>query len=172
MMKQGASALVIALDRSGSMTGAPREAAEDVVATWVRRCVLEGEVFGLVAFDHTAELVVPAARWRDPEGVLAQLVDLRAGEGSDLGAGYLRALREVVRVCDDRAGAVGRVLVVSDGRANRGITTPAGLGRVARQAHAEGIVTSTVGCGGSCDADLLAGLARDGAGSSTVARAC
>lgn len=168
-MNKQSSALVIALDRSRSMAGEPLDAAKREVTALVRRDLGFEDALGVVAFDRSAEVVVPAGRLSDPEVVLARVDALGVGSGSDLGGGYLRALREVIRVADDGAGMLGRVLVLSDGRVDRGITRPDGLLRIARQACAEGIVTSTLACGEAYDGELLAGLARDGGGTFAVA---
>lgn len=151
------------------MVGEPLDAAKAGLSALVRRDLGPADTFGLVAFDRRVQVVVPAQPLGDPGDVLAEIAAVGPVEGTDLGGGYLRALREVIRVAGDEAGVVGTVLVVSDGHVNVGITSPGGLGRIARQACADGIVTSTLGCGPSCDEALLTGLARDGGGTFAVA---
>ena len=54
------AALQIVLDRSGSMDGAPLEGAKKALAGVVAQ-LNPADVFGVVTFDDTAQVVVPAA---------------------------------------------------------------------------------------------------------------
>jgi Ca-activated chloride channel family protein len=59
---------------------------------------------------------------------------------------------------------VSRVLLLSDGLANRGETDPAALAQHARDLRAQGIATSTFGLGADFDETLMSRLATDGGG--------
>ena len=62
------ASLEIVLDRSGSMSGAPLEGAKDALIALVRR-LEPTDNFGLVTFDDTAQVVVPAGPISDKEQV-------------------------------------------------------------------------------------------------------
>jgi len=110
------ASLQIVLDRSGSMSGAPLEGAKKALAALVRR-LDPTDNFGLVTFDDSAQVVVPAGPLTDKEGVLALIEGVYTGGMTDLSTGYLRGLRELRRV----DGNGGTVLVISDGHVNGGI---------------------------------------------------
>ena len=59
---------------------------------------------------------------------------------------------------------INRVLLVSDGLANHGITDPAQLAAVARQKQNEGIRTTTMGVGMDFNEDLMREMASEGGG--------
>jgi Ca-activated chloride channel family protein len=80
---------------------------------------------------------------------------------TDLSAGYLRGLQEAGRVSGDSSATL---LLISDGHANQGVTEPGRLGGVARKAHRDGVITSTLGYGLGYDETLLVAMAEQGAG--------
>lgn len=158
------ASLQVVLDRSGSMDGAPLEGAKRALIALVRR-LEPSDNFGLVAFDDSAQVVVPAGPLTDKDTVVAQIKGVRSGGSTDLSAGYLRGLREVRRVA--RRG--GTVLVVSDGHVNAGIKDVDEFASVTSKAYADGLVTSTLGYGRGYDETLLAGVARSGSGNHVFA---
>lgn len=155
--------VVVVLDRSGSMAGRPLAAAKHAIATLVRRLGPDDR-FGLVTFDSSADIVVPAARIADvgTAGILDAVATVRPGGSTDLSAGYLMGLREAGRAAVP-GGAT--VLVLSDGHANAGITDADLLDAVAEQAQRSvATTTATLGLGDGYDEVLLASLARGGSG--------
>lgn len=165
-------ALVIVLDRSGSMGGAPIEGAVDAIAGMVRRLAPQ-DAFGLVAFDDQADVVVPVRSMADHDPVELErgIRGIRPGGSTDLSAGYLLGVREATRalqtaVAAGRTGIVGStVLLVSDGHANAGIEDPVVMAGLAQAANAgQVITTSTIGFGLGYDEVLLEAITRGGNG--------
>jgi len=159
------SSLQIVLDRSGSMAGAPLEGAKQALVALVAR-LEPTDNFGVVTFDDEAQVVVPAGPLTDKAAVIKQISMIRAGGCTDLGAGYLRGLRELRRAAGERTGTV---LIVSDGHVNSGLTGVDEFASVGARAYSEGVVTSTLGYGRGYDETLLAGLARSGSGNHVFA---
>lgn len=153
------ASLQVVLDRSGSMSGAPLEGAKKALAALVRQ-LEPNDNFGLVTFDNTAQVVVPAGPLTDKDGVVRQIEAVHAGGMTDLSAGYLRGLREIRRV----ATAGGTALVVSDGHVNEGIRDVDEFATITSRAYADGVVTSTLGYGRGYDETLLSAIARSGSG--------
>jgi len=162
--KRAPASLQVVLDRSGSMGGAPLEGAKQALVALVRR-LEPTDNFGLVTFDDTAQVVVPAGPLSDKEAVVAQIRAVHAGGTTDLSAGYLRGLREIRRV----ATTGGTVLVVSDGHVNAGVSAPDAFATITAKAYADGVVTSTLGYGRGYDETLLAAIARAGSGNHVFA---
>jgi len=169
-------AVVVVLDRSGSMGGEPLAAAKRALIDLVRRLSPQ-DVFGLVTFDTHVELPVPVGRLagRDLDGVLVAIAGVEARGGTDLSAGYLMGLREATRAFDltgtDAPLSGATVVVLSDGRANAGITDAEQLAALAARAQRGGAsaattstTTSTLGLGQHYDEVILAALARGGSG--------
>lgn len=158
------ASLEVVLDRSGSMYGAPLEGAKKALVALVRR-LEPTDNFGLVTFDDSAQVVVPAGPLTDKEAVIARINAVHSGGSTDLSAGYLRGLREIRRVA--RHG--GTVLVISDGHVNAGIQKVDEFASITSKAYAEGVVTSTLGYGQAYDETLLSGIARAGSGNHVFA---
>ena len=155
--------LVVVVDRSGSMQGEPLESVRRSLHALVGRMKPQ-DTFGVVVFDDSADIAVPARRIADHDlAIVRDLIEaIEAGGCTDLAAGYLLGLAEARRCC----GATGAtVLVLSDGHANAGIVEPAQLGRLAAAGRADAITSTTIGIGIGYDEHLLAEIAGQGNGS-------
>jgi Ca-activated chloride channel family protein len=157
--------LVVVLDRSGSMQGERLSGAKRALADLIDRLDPEDR-FGLVTFDNTVRLDIPAAPLTDKSQARQRIAAVHPGGATDLSAGYLRGLQEARRSVD---GAGGTVLLISDGHANAGVVDPEQLGAVAAKAAADGIATTTVGFGLGYDERLLKAVAAGGNGSELFA---
>jgi Ca-activated chloride channel family protein len=160
-------AAIVVLDRSGSMSGHRLEASKRALIDLVAR-LDDRDTFGLVSFDDTAQVVVPAGRVADHgrDRLTRLIAGIEPGGMTDLSGGYLRGLQEARR----GAGPAGATIVLlSDGHANAGITDPVALRQVASNAGAQAITTSTIGIGHGYDQDLLAELATGGNGNHSFA---
>ena len=158
------ASLQIVLDRSGSMAGAPLDGAKSALIALVRQLECTDN-FGLVTFDDSAQVVVPAGPIDDKESVIDQIRRIAPGGTTDLSAGLLRGLREIKRV----AKTGGTVLFVSDGHVNAGLRQIEDFDSVTGKAYSDGIVTSTLGYGDHYDETLLAAIARAGSGNHVFA---
>ena len=154
--------LVVVLDRSGSMYGEPLDASLRALTTLVGR-LDPRDRFGLVVFDDCADVVVPTASLQSlgVENVKAAIGGIESGGCTDLSAGYLLGLSEASRAMGE-GGAT--VLLISDGHANTGETSPVVLGGVAEGRAGKRITTTTIGYGLGYDEELLVALARGGNG--------
>jgi Ca-activated chloride channel homolog len=155
--------LVVVLDRSGSMSGEPLEAAQRALTTLIER-LDPRDRFGLVVFDDHADVVVPTAPLESLgiEHVRGAIAHIHSGGCTDLSAGYLLGLSEAARAMGE-AGAT--VILISDGHANEGQTSPVVLGDLAEGRAAQArITTTTIGYGLGYDEQLLVALARGGNG--------
>lgn len=164
------ASLQVVLDRSGSMRREPLEGAKKALIALVRR-LEPTDNFGLVTFDDSAQVVVPAGPLADKDAVIAQIQAVHSGGSTDLSAGYLRGLRELRRVMSAQSGrgSSGTVLVISDGHVNAGINDADEFASVTSKAYADSIVTSTLGYGRGYDETLLTAIARSGSGNHVFA---
>lgn len=88
---------------------------------------------------------------------------VNANGGTNLGAG----LRRGIEIAAQGAGRdnARRVILISDGLANQGITDPAILGTMAAAGQKQGLAVSTVGVGQEFNEQLMTALADNGGGS-------
>ena len=161
--------LSVVLDRSGSMAGEKLEAAREAAALLVRRLRPE-DLVSVVAFDDEVVTVATPATGEAQAELPARILDIEAGGSTNLSGGWLRghellsaARRTMTGPAAD--GAMHRVLLMTDGQANVGVTEPERLVGLCRTARAAGITTSTIGFGADYDEHLLRQMADAGGGS-------
>ena len=158
--------LSVVLDRSGSMAGEKLEAARDAAAMLVRR-LHPDDVVSVVAYDDEVITVAEPATGETQVALPQQLRRIDAGGSTNLSGGWLRGRELVARGQRERsAGGVNRVVLLTDGLANAGITDPASLLGLCRTACGAGITTTTIGFGADYDEKLLRGMA-DAGGANT-----
>jgi Ca-activated chloride channel family protein len=157
--------LALVVDVSGSMAGDKIAAARDTAAA-VTQALTARDRLTLVAFDSTAELLLDA-RPMDEAGRRAALAAIRRLEprgGTNLWEGWLLGNERVAVAMDADPKASHRVLLLSDGQANEGVTARSDLANHAGELQARGIITSAVGIGDGYDEALLGAMAEAGGG--------
>lgn len=159
--------IALVLDRSGSMAGRKLEVTRASAAFLVRR-MAPGDELALVTYDEEAEVRVPLVPVEERRDDLLEAIEaIRPGGSTNLSGGYLKGV-EVLSGAD-RSG-VRRVLLLSDGLANVGITAPSCLRGFAERALArEGVTTSTIGLGADFDEELMTAMADAGGGTAHFA---
>jgi Ca-activated chloride channel family protein len=155
--------LSIVLDRSGSMAGGKLAAARDAAAMLVQRLHPDDTV-SVVAYDDDVTTVAEPATGARQSGLSKQIQSIETGGSTNLSGGWLRARELVAR--GKREGGVNRVVLLTDGLANVGITKPDQLLGLCRTACGAGITTTTIGFGADYDEKLLRGMA-DAGGANT-----
>lgn len=153
--------LSLVLDRSGSMAGGKLEAAREAASLLVRRLALE-DVVSVVAYDDDVTVVAEPVSGTAGADVPARIGRIQTGGMTNLSGGWLRG-RELVQG-RLMAGGVNRVVLLTDGRANVGITHPEQLVGMCRSGREQGVGTTTIGFGEDYDEVLLRGMADAGGG--------
>jgi Ca-activated chloride channel homolog len=152
------------LDRSGSMGGANKFGlAAGAVRDGIERLAATDR-FSVVVYDTEIDVVAPGAIASSEarRAALRALERIGPRGGTDLGGGWLRGAEQVAAALDPEA--VNRVLLLTDGLANHGMTDPTELARHASELRARGVSTSTFGVGQDFDERLLGGMADTGGG--------
>ncbi len=149
-VETGNVALVIALDKSGSMTGEKLELAKQAAAGAVDE-LLPGDLIGVVAFDSRAWWAVPLSQADGKDRVAKLVAGLEAGDGTNI----LPALMLAHKDLRDAKANIRHVVLISDGFNE---TVEDFKGQVTRMA-ADGISISTIGVGLSFDPVLLSSIA-------------
>lgn len=155
--------IAIIVDRSGSMRGEKLENAKLAARQLVRQ-LADGDRVALVSYSSGSFVNVPSTTLTaHSRRVLGRAIDqLTASGGTDLSGGLLAGVGEVRRGISSEH--LNRVLLLSDGRANRGITDPRRLDQIASRLRGEGISVTTMGLGVDYNEDLMSGLAIAGGG--------
>jgi hypothetical protein len=156
--------LALVLDRSGSMSGRKLEVARSC-ALWLAERMAAKDRLGLVAFDHEV-MVFVGPQTSSSERVRSALRMVGARGSTNLSRGWMKAFELL-----NEPGFSGprRVLLLTDGLANVGVTEPEELVAMARSAAEQGVVTTTIGFGEGFDENLLTRMADAGRGSAHFA---
>ncbi len=153
--------LSVVLDRSGSMAGQPLRQAI-IAASHVARALTPQDTLSIVTYDDAVETVLPPMAVRDPDSIAAILRHIGAGGLTNLSGGWLRGSEHVA--ARRQPEAISRVLLLTDGQANVGVTDARLLRETAAEKAEAGISTTTLGFGTSFDEDVLIGMAQAGRG--------
>lgn len=156
--------LALAIDTSGSMAGEKLERVREAAGYVVRHLSAVDRV-AVVSYSDGVRIVAPSAPLTASAktDLLWRLARIEAGGMTNLSGGWLTACQGVAKH-QDGAGQLDRVLLLTDGLANRGITDTEELIEHARQLRARGIATSTMGVGVDFNEELLEAMARHGGG--------
>lgn len=153
--------LALVIDRSGSMAGQDLKYALDAAQTVIDQLEATDRV-SVVVFDDQVDTIIAPQLVTDKEAIKSKIRQIRAGGTTNLSGGWLEGCKHIKAHYDPQA--VNRVLLLTDGQANEGITNTDALIKYAAQKNAEGIVTTTLGFGSWFNEDLLVGMARSGGG--------
>ncbi|MBK9262840.1 MAG: VWA domain-containing protein [Polyangiaceae bacterium] len=151
----------LVLDRSGSMGGTPLRQAIKAAQAVVGEMADE-DLLSVVIYDDDVDTIVPHANVKDKKAIQQRIGNVRAGGCTNLAGGWLEGIKHVKQHA--KPDEVNRVLLLTDGQANMGITDPAVLKKTAGEKAREGVVTTTLGFGSGFNEDLLIGMAREAEG--------
>lgn len=154
--------LSVVVDRSGSMS-------DDRKIDYARRALhrlIDGlrpeDLFSLVIYDDAVEVLSRPHPVTDRKRLHEMVDRIVPGGSTNLGGGMMEGLQLARRSADRER--VNRVILLSDGLANQGITSPAELNRIARQYRSDGVSLTTMGLGLDYNENLMVGLAESGGG--------
>lgn len=152
--------LSLVIDRSGSMSGSKLDYAKKA-ARFVVDHLNTGDFLSIVQYDDVVEVVAPSAAVANKTDLYQRIDRIEARNTTNLSGGLLQGYQEVTRT--KQSGLVNRVLLLSDGLANVGITAPEQLNLLAQtKFREEGIALSTFGIGADFDEHLMTSLSEFG----------
>lgn len=153
--------LAIVLDRSGSMSGRPLDEAKRCAAM-----IVEGlsprDLACVVVYDDVAEVLVPS-RHVDNKELFRSAIGSIVNRGcTALHDGWLTGAEQAARNQSEKH--LSRVLLLSDGCANRGLVDTSSIARHCAEMATAGVSTSTYGLGRDFNEELMTAMARAGQG--------
>jgi Ca-activated chloride channel family protein len=145
------------IDRSGSMAGQPLAEARNALKVAVKN-LRATDLFALVCFDDQARMLHPLQPVTDKAGMIQLIDQIEPGGSTNLTAGWMLG-RDALKASDP--GVTRRLLLLSDGGLNQGITEPSQVSQiVAGGLELDRVRTSCLGFGDDYNEDLLIELAR------------
>lgn len=159
--------LALVLDRSGSMSDAGKIDYLKRAAKLAVDRLGENDTLSIVEYDDQITLLRAAARVGNTSEIKRMIDALEPRGSTNLTGGMMRGVEEVSRAMDgpaDRQGTITRVILMSDGLANTGVTNPTEIARLVRDAKRDGVRISAIGLGRDYDEDLMQAIAENGGG--------
>jgi Ca-activated chloride channel family protein len=151
----------LVIDRSGSMAGEKldytRQAAQFLVQNLGAR-----DILSIVLYNDKVETLLYPETVQRKDAICQRLDGIKASGTTNLSGGWLEGCNLVAQKFEDNR--VNRVILMSDGLANRGITDQSKLIGLAQQKLAEGISTTTMGLGKDFNEDLMMAIANSAGG--------
>lgn len=148
--------LALVLDRSGSMAGAKLEKARQAAGVAIDQLGPD-DTFSLVIYDDQVEVLIPPQRVKDREEMKREIARIRDGGSTALYAGVEKGAEQLRKYFDKEK--VNRIVLLSDGIANVGPSSPSELAKLGKELRGEGFGVSTVGLGDDYNEDLMTALA-------------
>jgi len=154
--------VALVIDRSGSMSETHKITHARAAALRFIDAMAPTDILGVVEYDDQISVLWPSVPLTSPETVKRLVAQLEPRGATNLAGGLQRGLAEASRQA--RSGSVNRVLLLSDGLANTGITDPREIARFVRDARRQGLTVSTLGVGLGYNEDLMQAVAEVGGG--------
>ena len=159
--------VAIVIDRSGSMQGDKIAKAREAAIMALKR-LDEKDIVSIVTYDTTVNVLVPATKMTNRDDVISKIKQIKTGGSTALFAGVSKAAEEVRKFFDKNK--VNRIILISDGLANIGPSSPAQLGELGLSLGREGIPVTTIGLGLGYNEDLMVQLAGKSDGNHSFAK--
>lgn len=155
--------MVIVLDRSGSMQGQKISDAKQAALKLLENLSAQDR-FGLVTYSNDVRVDSPLVPVTESarEHLVSVINRIYADGSTNLAGGLQEGIHILTQTA--KIGNPGRLILISDGLANVGITEPAALGNMASIAVEKEFVISTVGVGNDFNEQLMTAIADRGTG--------
>ncbi|WP_435007807.1 vWA domain-containing protein [Tundrisphaera lichenicola] len=154
--------LGLVLDRSGSMSAARKMNYACEAACFAVQQLLATDRVGVTIFDNEVETLVPNAPATDKPYLVRQIMGISPRNATALHAGWKQGGLDVER--NFITEGMNRVILLSDGLANEGVTDPNVIAADTKALAARGVSTSTMGLGSNYNEDLMQAMAESGDG--------
>ncbi len=153
--------LVLVLDKSGSMRDSKIAAVKEAAKLILDRLGAQDSLSVVVYGTEVQPLLKPGSN-ADKDYAKRAIDSITTGGATNLSGGLLMGLK----FADKARGrdSVTRVVLLTDGLANRGLTDPEKLAEIAGKHARKGIITSTLGFGDGFNEDFLTRVAQAGGG--------
>ncbi|HIA02193.1 MAG TPA: VWA domain-containing protein [Myxococcales bacterium] len=155
--------LALVIDRSGSMRGEKIEKTREAARHLIKQ-LSDKDRIAIVSYSDHVRVDLPSqlATEEIKKQALDAISRIHAGGSTNLSGGLFRGQSEVQKSM--ASGQINRVIVMSDGLANRGIVDTKALAQHTQKSAQRGVSVSTMGVGTDYNEDLMTAVADHGSG--------
>jgi Ca-activated chloride channel homolog len=153
--------LSLVIDRSGSM-GGDKIAYTRQAAQFMVQNLSANDWLSIVLYNEGVETLLQPEQVTHKDAINQKIATIKAGGMTNLSGGWLQGCNLVAQ--NLKPDHLNRVILMSDGLANRGVTHPGKLVGLAGQKREQGITTTTMGLGADFNEDLMMAMADAGGG--------
>lgn len=158
--------LALVLDRSGSMEGQPMQEAKRCAAYIIDQLTAKDRA-SLVVYDNTVDVLVTSTPVTDKALFKRAINEIYTRGSTALFDGWQAGAQQgMAGIESTQRSYLSRVLLLSDGCANQGLTNTAEIARYCTDMARAGVSTSTYGLSTHFNEELMVEMARAGAGQS------
>jgi Ca-activated chloride channel family protein len=148
--------IAVVIDKSGSMSGQKIEDAKNAAIYLVNQLQAK-DIVSIVTYSSGVHVLIPATKVRDKRTLVQRIRNIRTDGNTALFAGVSKGAAEVRKFLNKQR--INRIILLSDGLANEGPSSPAELGQLGRSLSREHISVTTLGIGNGYNEDLMTKLA-------------
>jgi Ca-activated chloride channel family protein len=154
--------LCLVIDRSGSMGSAGKLEYVKEAARYVVDSLGPQDRISIVAFDSDVKVVEKNTSVENKSALKSKIDELFPGSNTNLSSGLEEGYAQIKK--GKKKNYLNRVILLSDGLANEGITDIEKLSSIARDWEDKDVYTTAMGVGSDYDDQLLTLIATGGAG--------
>lgn len=147
-------AMVLVIDKSGSMSGTPLALARQAARSAADLLSAQDQI-AVIAFDTQPQLVLDLTPASDRARIAAAIDSIAEGGGTDMQPALVQA-RDILRGANAK---LKHIIALTDGQ-----TDPSNMVEMATEMSSAGTTVSTVAMGGDASRDLLTAMAEAGHG--------
>lgn len=153
--------LSLVVDKSGSMAGDKIDYTRQAAQFLVQNLGVN-DTLSIVLYNDTVETLLMPEKVQRKDAISQKISEIKPSGTTNLSSGWLEGCKLVAQNLN--TPSVNRVILMSDGLANRGVTDKTQLVNMAQQKFGEGVSTTTMGLGTDFNEDLMMEMASAGGG--------
>ena len=153
--------LALVIDHSGSMSGNRIENVKKALLAFVDK-LRDTDVVSIVGYNQEAAVLLAPTKRTNVDQIHQVIETISAGGSTNMHAGLVLGYRQVLKHFDSKR--TNRVILLTDGIANRGVTDPEQFVSDSLKFNEQGVDLATIGLGYNLNHQLLSQLADSGRG--------
>lgn len=154
--------IALVLDRSASMSQNSRLDKLKIALKEFCKLIGPNDYVSIITYDNNPLVIFPAQQVTDLVSLSSTIDNITLGGGTNIWGGMYLGYLEVMKYAS--ANYCNRLILLSDGDSNVGVTSSTDILNRSKIYNAKGIETSTIGMGNDINFELLHLLAKEGKG--------